>query len=295
MKINSSTLYQHSSVRELSRYLQDDKQAEFSIITPLQTGDKGFKPLFLTHTTPGDVLGYVNLIHALDNRISVYGIQSAGLSSGECHTCFRDMVSVYTDEILKIQTESPFNIGGWCFGGILAFEIGVELKKRGFDDINLYLIETWGRPNTKFRKISYQGRRLLNAIILGPKFWRSYINTKLSNFSNIHQVLEENFIENITETLGGKSQVEIDKLKNIYRYNIDALNNHSMSDFDGKINLFLAEEPLEGLIPDPKYGWSGMVSKIDFFSVKGSHTTVLKHPFVEDISGVISEMLVEDN
>jgi amino acid adenylation domain-containing protein len=294
MKINSSTLYQHSSVRELSRYLQDEKQDEFSIVTPLQTGDKAFKPLFLTHTTPGDVLGYVNLIHALDDKIPVYGIQSAGFSNDECHTCFRDMVNVYTDEILKIQTDPPFNIGGWCFGGILAFEIGVELKKRGFDDINLYLIETWGRPNTKFRKISYQVRRLVNAIVLGPKFWRSYINTKLSNFSNIHQVLEENFIENITETLGGKSQAEIDKLKNIYRYNIDALNDHTMSDFEGSINLFLAEDPLEGLIPDPKYGWSGMVSKIDFFSVNGSHTTVLKNPFVEDISEVISKMLVAE-
>lgn len=292
IKINSSTLYQHSTARELSRYLLEEKQEDFSVITPLQTGDKDLKPLFLTHTTPGDVLGYVNLIHALDSRIPVFGIQSAGLSTGECQTCFQDMVNVYTDEILKIQTEAPFHIGGWCFGGVLAFEIGVELKKRGYDNINLHLIETWGRPNTKIRKISYQLRRLFNAIILGPKFWRSYINTKLSNFSNIHQVLEENFIDNITETLGGKSQAEIDRLKNTYRYNIDALNNHSMSDFAGKINLFLAEEPLEGLIPDPKYGWSGMVSQIDFYSVKGSHTTVLKHPYVEDISQVISKILI---
>ncbi|MBI9031405.1 amino acid adenylation domain-containing protein [bacterium] len=292
MKINSSSLYQHSTVRELSRYLQDEKQADFSIVTPLQTGDSNYKPLFLTHTTPGDVLGYVNLIHALDNKIPVYGIQSQGLSSEECQTCFLEMVKKYTDEILKIQQQGPFHIGGWCYGGILAFEIGVELKKRGHQDIQLYLIETWGRPNTKFRKISYQLRRLFNAVILGPKFWRSYLNTKLSNFSNIHKVLEEDFIENITETLGGKSQAEIDKLKNIYRYNIDALNKHTMSNFPDEINLFLAEEPLEGLIPDPKYGWSGMVSKINYYSVKGSHTTVLKHPFVEDIPGVISNILL---
>lgn len=293
MKINSSTLYQHSSVRELARYLQDETQAEFSIIVPLQTGVEGLNPLFLTHTTPGDVLGYVNLIHALDDRIPVYGIQSAGLIREECHTCFKDMVTSYTDEILKIQTTGPFHIGGWCYGGVLAFEIGVELKKRGFDDIHLHLIETWGRPNTKARKISYQLRRLLNALVLGPKFWRSYIHSKLSNFSNIHKVLEDNFIDNITETLGGKSQAEIDKLKSIYRYNIDALNNHTMSDFPGNINLFLAEEALEGLIPDPQYGWSGMVSGINYFSVKGSHMTVLKHPYVEDISEVISKMLTD--
>ena len=293
MKINSSTLYQHSTVRELSRYLQDEKQADFSIITPLQKGETCYKPLFLTHTTPGDVLGYVNLIHALDSKIPVYGIQSAGLTSNECQTCFKDMVSKYTDEILAIQEQGPFNIGGWCYGGVLAFEIGVELRKRGHEEINLYLIETWGRPNTKYRKLSYQLRRLFNAIVLGPKFWSSYIHNKLSNFSNIHKVLEEDFIDNITETLGGKSQAEIDKLKDIYRYNIDALNNHTMSDFSGDINLFLAEEPLEGLIPDPLYGWSGMVSKINFYSVKGSHTTVLKHPYVEDISKVISDMLVK--
>ena len=292
MKINSSLLYQHSTVRDLSRFLQEEKQSDFSIITPLQTGDSNYKPLFLTHTTPGDVLGYVNLIHALDSRIPVYGIQSAGLIGDVCHTRFQDMIHRYTDEILKIQTKPPFYIGGWCFGGILAFEIGAELKKRGFDDINLYLIETWGRPNTKFRKIGYQVRRLLNAVTLGPKFWKSYINSKLSNFSNINKALEENFIENITETLGGKSQTEIERLKSIYRYNIDALNNYNMTDFAGEINLFLAEKSLEGIIPDPKYGWSGLVSKINFYTVKGSHTTVLKHPFVEDISRVISEILV---
>ncbi len=295
MKINSSTLYQHSTVRELSRYLLEDKQADFSIITPLQKGDSSYKPLFLTHTTPGDVLGYVNLIHALKDEIPVYGIQSAGLSGDECHTCFQDMVNKYVDEILEIQTEGPFHIGGWCYGGVLAFEIGVELKRRNYDNINLYLIETWGRPNTKFRKITYQLRRLFYAVILGPKFWKSYLKTKLSNFSNIHKVLEEDFIDNITETLGGKSQAEIDKLKLIYRFNINALNNHVMSNFLGSINLFLAEEPLEGLIPDPKYGWTGMTSKINFFPVKGSHTTVLKHPYVEDISQVISKMLVGKN
>ncbi len=291
MKINSSSLYQHSTVRDLSRFLQEEKQADFSIITPLQSGNKDLKPLFLTHTTPGDVLGYVNLIHALDDRIPVYGIQSQGLSSDVCQTCFRDMVTKYTDEILQVQKEGPFHIGGWCYGGILAFEIGVELKKRGFEDVHLYLIETWGRPNTKFRQISYQLRRLFNAIILGPKFWHSYLHNKLSNFSNIHKVLEEDFIDNITETLGGKSQEDIDKLKRIYRFNIDALNQHVMSNLVGEINLFLAEEPLEGLIPDPKYGWSGMVSNINFYSVKGSHTTVLKHPYVSDISSVISNML----
>lgn len=293
MKINSSSLYQHSTVRDLSRYLQEEKQADFSIITPLQSGEKNYKPLFLTHTTPGDVLGYVNLIHALDNKIPVYGIQSQGLSSAECHTCFKDMVEKYTDEILKIQKTGPYYIGGWCYGGILAYEIGNELKKRGKTQVNLYLIETWGRPNTKLRKITYQLRRLFNAVILGPEFWKSYLHTKLSNFSNIHKVLEEDFIENITESLGGKSQEEIDKLKRIYRYNIDALNNHTMSDLAGEINLFLAEQALEGLIPDPKYGWSGMVNKINYYSVKGSHTTVLKYPYVEDISKVISNMLLE--
>ncbi len=293
MKINSSALYQNPSVRQLALYLQENNQASFSIVTPLQIGDKTLKPLFLTHTTPGDVLGYVNLIHALDNNIPVYGIQSQGLSSEECHTCFKDMITKYVDEILQVQSEGPFHIGGWCYGGVLAFEIGVELQRRGFTDINLYLIETWGRPNTKTRKISYQLRRVSNAISLGPKFWKSYLKTKLNNFSNIHKVLEDDFIDNITDTLGGKSQKDIDKLKKIYRYNIDALNNHTMSDFSGEINLFLAEEPLQGLLPDPEFGWSGMVSKINFYSVKGSHTTVLKLPFVNDISQVISEMLVK--
>lgn len=293
MKINSSTLYQHSSVRELARYLLEEKQADFSIITPLQKGNKAFKPLFLTHTTPGDVLGYVNLIQALDNKIPVYGIQSAGFGGEDCQTCFQDMVIRYTDEILKVQTEQPFHIGGWCFGGVLAFEIGVELKKRGYDKINLYLIETWGRPNTKLKQINYQIRRLTNAIILGPKFWQSYLNTKLKTVANIQQVLEDDFIENITETLGGKSLAEIDKLKKIYRSNIDALNNHTMSNFSGKIDLFFTQMPLEGLIPDPKYGWPHMVKDIAFHTVKGSHTTVLKHPFVEDISSVISAILLE--
>lgn len=290
-KVSSSALYQYATVRGISRYLLEERESDFSIIIPLQVGNKDIKPLFLAHTTPGDVLGYVNLIHALDKQIPVYGIQSAEFDQAKCHSCFSEMIHNYVNEILKIQTEPPFYIGGWCFGGVIAFEIGAELKRRGYSEINLYLIETWGRPNSKVRKIKYQLRRVSSAVALGPKFWTSYLTSKLSNFSNIHKVLEDDFIDNITETLGGKSQAEIDKLKRIYRYNINALNKHTMSDFPGEINLFLAEKPLEGIIPDPKYGWSGLVSKVNFFTVKGSHMTVLKHPFVKDIAGVISKML----
>ena len=129
MKINSSTLYQHSTVRDLSRYLQEERQENFSIITPLQTGSPALKPLFLTHTTPGDVLGYVNLIHALDNTIPVYGIQSAGLSSDECHTCFQDMVFKYVDEILALQNEGPFHIGVGVMVEFLLLKLGLSLRK----------------------------------------------------------------------------------------------------------------------------------------------------------------------
>ncbi len=293
IKLNSAQLYQNPTVRELSQEIERDVNFSNEVITVLQKGNKDYSPLFLTHTTPGDVLGYVNLIHNLDKRIPVYGIQSKGLS-GECHSSIPEMVACYADKILEMCPQGPYFIGGWCYGGVLAYEISVELKKRGEEIADVYLFETWGRPNSKFKKLRYLTRRIVNAILLGPSFWKEYIQFKLKYVADIHKVLEDDFVENLTSTIGEKSQEELEKLKRIYRSNINALNNYKMSNYDGKINLFLAEERLEGIIPDPRYGWPGIVKDYNKFTVKGSHMTVLKNPWVKDISSVISKRMLNN-
>ena len=290
-KINSAMLYQYPTVRGFAAQIEK-QSGGFSIIIQLQKGKEGVLPLFLMHTTPGDVLGYVNLIYSLSDDIPVYGVQSAGMN-GLFHENIDDMVSCYAKEIKKIQPSGPYNVGGWCYGGILAYETAIKLYKAGDKLENIFLFDTWGRPNSRFKRVDSILRRIGHAISLGPTFWKSYFKFKLKNLRDIHDVLEDRFVENITDTLGNKSREDIERLKKIYRINLNAVFKYNMSNYDKEITLFVADTSLDGLLPDPKFGWKGIVKKVKKIEIVGSHMTLLKQPYVTEIADAITKQLLD--
>ncbi|WP_397543996.1 SDR family NAD(P)-dependent oxidoreductase [Roseovarius salis] len=120
----------------------DDPPAQrFAVkLNSAETG--GRRPFFVVAGMFGNVLNLRHLALQMEDR-PVYGIQARGLiGTEEPHTTIEAAASDYVEEILTIQPEGPFLLGGFSGGGITAYEIARQLKARGKDVSRLVLLDT---------------------------------------------------------------------------------------------------------------------------------------------------------
>jgi fengycin family lipopeptide synthetase D len=63
------------------------------------------------------------------------------LSSGGNFLGIADLSERYIDKMLQITNGGKFALGGWSFGGIVAFEMALRLQKKGIAAENIFLID----------------------------------------------------------------------------------------------------------------------------------------------------------
>jgi amino acid adenylation domain-containing protein len=127
-----------------------------SSYVPIQpVGEK--RPFFWVHPGHGDVYCYLDLAKHLRHDRPFYGIQAPGLRSQcDCPTVngvdeltpqvfnsVEEMATSYIDEILAIQPDGPYFLGGYSFGGLVAFEMARQLEARGCSVALLALVDSY--------------------------------------------------------------------------------------------------------------------------------------------------------
>ena len=90
------------------------------------------RPLFFVHSIGGGVLYYSDLAKMLGDDQPFYGLQAPGLEDDR--TALKttpELAAVYIEEMRKVQPEGPYLLGGWSYGGVVAFEMAVQLQRQG--------------------------------------------------------------------------------------------------------------------------------------------------------------------
>ncbi|MFH0957906.1 MAG: amino acid adenylation domain-containing protein [Pseudomonadota bacterium] len=230
-------------------------------------------PLYFVHSTPGDVLGYVNVINKLGADQPCFGFQSLGLRDAtKTHRTVEEMASFYVDEMFEFQPDPPYCLVGWCYGGILAAEMAVQMTDRGRDAALLVLIET-PFPRMKKGRARYFLSRSLNLIGMGPKGWALYIRNKIAYRKKVKRgAIDKLFSLELDQgPLANRSSV--------YRENMKAISLYRMKDVPScPVRLFRGEELEEGYIPDVEELWLRTCPDARLYSAPGNHLTILKEP-----------------
>ncbi|VFM95638.1 MAG: Acyl transferase domain-containing protein [Candidatus Kentron sp. G] len=109
----------------------------------LKTGKEGKRPLFLVHPIDGQVFAYRDLVTGISAQRPVYGLQALGLA-GEAEPLAQvpAMATRYIEAMRAIQPEGPYLLGGFSFGGLVAFEIAQQLQTAGQKIDFLFMIDT---------------------------------------------------------------------------------------------------------------------------------------------------------
>jgi thioesterase domain-containing protein len=123
-------------VRELRA---DDGQ--LPTLTPLKsTGTK--PPLFLLHGRDGELMIYRNLVRSISPDQPVYGIQPVGLDGQRLpFMSLEEMAAHYVAELRSFMPNGPYLLAGYCFAGVLAYELAHQLTEAGHPPELLALID----------------------------------------------------------------------------------------------------------------------------------------------------------
>jgi thioesterase domain-containing protein len=148
---------------------QPAERARGSAIVPLQPHGSR-PPLILIHGAGGGLLwGYRNLAAELGKDQPVYAIEPRSLGHWRELKAVEDMAVAYLEELRGLQPHGPYYLSGYCFGGLVAYEIARQLWVRCERVGALLLIDApapngsyfrlpWWRPSFHFnfaRNVAY--------------------------------------------------------------------------------------------------------------------------------------------
>ena len=112
-------------------------------VVPLRAGN-GHRPFFLIGWAGGEVLGYRELVESLDSEVPIFGLRAPGVDRDTLPLAtIEEMAHYYVQEIQRVQPEGPYLLGGYCFSGLVAYEMGGQLLEQGESLDLLALIDTY--------------------------------------------------------------------------------------------------------------------------------------------------------
>jgi acyl transferase domain-containing protein/NAD(P)-dependent dehydrogenase (short-subunit alcohol dehydrogenase family)/pimeloyl-ACP methyl ester carboxylesterase len=179
--VSMSVLTRHPTFRELTAYLEtiiaESQTAANSIqrwpdeILPLNM--KGAQsPSFWVHGGPGYGAFYQSLAGYLGDDYPFYAFQAKGVDGRKIPQTFEEMVEHYKSCIQLIQKEGPYIIGGYSFGGLVAYEIARRLNREGKEIGQLFIFDTLPSTQEALDRFYpyYGGNDNLVTVMMGNEF-----------------------------------------------------------------------------------------------------------------------------
>jgi surfactin family lipopeptide synthetase C len=145
--VGLSVLLEEGNIANLAKVLQPEAEAapQSSLVAIQPSGER--RPFFCVHAIGGQVLGYYHLARRLGPRQPFYGLQAPFLTEiGDESKSIEQMAAEYVEAVRSVQPEGPYQLGGYSFGGFVAFEMARQLRSKGEEVSLLAIMDTWS-PN----------------------------------------------------------------------------------------------------------------------------------------------------
>jgi amino acid adenylation domain-containing protein/FkbH-like protein len=304
-RLRVATVFQAPTIERLSAIIREETQegsalAGTSLVEIQSQGSR--PPLFLVHGAgSGMFWGYVNLSRHLGTDQPVYGLKSRGLDGGEEFENIRDMAAQYVADVRALQPHGPYHIGGYCFGGNVAFEMARQFQAQG-EEVALLALLNCSPPNSSYDRISWTpawfvrfGRNLLYWMEYfrhwTPPQRREYIRWKKETLKQqVARILGRNATAPVKVDAGNLvdlSSFPADQ-RNLWRNHIDALLKYHPEPYSGRVNLFRSPGHPVICSFQSDYGWGELAEGgVDIAIVPGVHEKILEEPCV----GALAEEL----
>ncbi len=305
-----ATLYEAPTIRQLSkRIVEIEYSPSWSSLVEIKKGNGSKPSIFFMHSEGGNVLEYWPLSNYFSPDQGVYALQAKGLE-GEAvvSQTVEEMAGNFLSEIERIQKKGPFYLGGYCLGGLVAYEMARQLIDRGEKVNFLALISArtpaylrMGSSNATMLK-RFAGRLServrLECDNLSHLNWNqkyNYLRERLMRFNNLVQVNCEIQLERVFSKFSPNANWHS---RDYILYQSVQNQDHAFMNYDPKpcstsAVMFRVKNNPSFFVEDDLLGWSKLVQgDIRTFEVDCFHKNIMKEPNARTVGQKLSELLL---
>jgi thioesterase domain-containing protein/acyl carrier protein len=292
-RLPRAILFETGTVAEMANHIEAD--APSRCLVPIQPkGDR--PPFFCVHDQNGHVLNFRDLARHVGTAQPFYGIQARGLDGEEVpFTQVDHMAAHYVSEIRKIQPVGPYFLGGYSFGGRVAYVMAQQLRATGEEVALLALFDTYyvaGNRHVSVRQWLARHRERMSR--LSPSEIPAYLALRIRSLTAMLKVsLRSRLFALAWRYCESRSSPIPRFLRQPAAANDIIRRNIHLQPYDGSAVLFRAELPAL-MHPDVHDGWRKLIKGgLEFRPVPGRHFDFLKEPHVRTLAAELSDCLSE--
>ena len=304
--------FQSPTIEQLADLIrQQTSLQDTSPLVGLKTNGANI-PFICVHSANGILLNYLDLVRHIDNEQPVYGLQAPAIDH-QVPPC-RDIPTMAAQYIAALRTvypQGPYVLGGWSFGGVVAFEMAQQLRVQGQEVPLIVLIDTVAPVATT---MSSDNQRALETPVDDNALWLAELADSIKHVRGIdlelsyaeltqydEQTLFPHFLNRL-HAFGllphGSGLSQLQALIEVSKANIQAMIQYTPQIYHGPIALFRSTttvdtDTVQSVLPkaymsrmapnlrDPLRGWTQWSTlPIDVHMIPGTHATMLVEPHV---------------
>jgi amino acid adenylation domain-containing protein len=312
-KLPLDALYQAPTIEQLANTLGREGGSA-SLLVPIQpVGSR--PPFFWFHGEHSNVV----LPDYLGDEQPLYGIVHQGHDGRPArYTTVETMANHYKAEIRRVQPRGPYYLGGYCFGGIVAFETAQRLQKDGetVDLLALLDPDKFTHPQMPVSHVSVPRR------VPGPR--ESYRDQIRRHFETLKSLPSGEIFEYCRVRVGGRiSEIPFIRKSSAmcktavcricFRLGLSlparlfshymlgiyaaAMVRYMPQPYSGRVLIWTTENTFDDGI------WKNLSREVEINEIKGDHYQILKEPNVsawakrldQELRGVCSRVRVSSN
>jgi thioesterase domain-containing protein len=305
-----ASVFQARTIAQMAKLLREKAPPSraTSIVEIQPRGNR--PPLMLVHGAGGGMLwGYTALAHHLGSNQPVYGFKSRGLDGRDELATIDEMAKQYVADLRSFQPHGPYRLGGYCFGGNVAYEMARQLSAQG-EKVALLALINCMPPNSTYDRARFSATfcaKFLKNLIYWSNYVlhlkrgrrRDFLRWKLRAFTSkfLHRLrlsgskpLDfdiEDFVDLTSQPEGRRS---------LWETHVHALFQHHPKPYAGHINLFRTRGHSLLCSFDESFGWGDLATEgVTIRIVSGAHETIMDEPNVQSLAKELRACLNESS
>ncbi len=291
-------LLKHPTVKQLAAYMDKEFIIWDSLVPLKPEGTK--PPLYLVHGANHNVLNFNELAHKLDKDQPVYGLQSRGLNGvTEPHDSIHQMAADYISEIVASNPTGPYSLGGFSYGGIVAYEMARQLIAQGKEvrimaQFDTYVFPPYYYTNPIIKKM------LMTLYLIGKIGYLSFdMFSSKKHFIRRKELLKIQISGWFLRLKHGKEkqyEMQFNVPYKMHQNHEAATAAYTIEPQDIVIDLFRAQEEVNFVHDYDLLGWKKMGQRgIRKHTVPGNHVDMFEKPNVDILAEKLQYVLDNNN
>lgn len=296
-----TTLFKFPTIRKFALAMDDSStqesmKKEWSSLVPIKpSGSK--PPIYLVHGVAANITNYYKLIDHVDPDQPLYGLQAKGLNGIDTpNEGLENIAAHYVNEIIEHNPNGPYHIGGYSFGGYVAYEMAQQLIKMGKNMGQLIIFDTSVEIQQEASHASLVSK-IKKELAKRQTEWQLLVNAP-STFRTTKARMIKRKAEDLLEKIGLVKEEEMPKdrasiIKKIKQINNKAIETYIVKPIDYDITLFKARIKLAPVMEEVYYGWAPFVNQVRVIDVEGDHNSMFEIPFIVPFAHKLQKLLNE--